>query len=228
MRALVIQHAEHETAGLLGAALAERGAQIDLRLVFAGHPVPATADEHDALIVLGGPMAAWDPLPFLDEEARLLASAVRAGRPTLGVCLGAQLLARGLGARVYRGPALELGLAPIALTSDGRADPLLAPFDGAEALHWHSDTFDLPVGATHLASSARYPNQAFRLGARAYGVQFHPECDRALRRTWARHGADELRGAGVAPESLEGSAALDERGRALARAFVALVNSSAR
>jgi GMP synthase (glutamine-hydrolysing) len=144
---------------------------------------------------------------------------------TLGVCLGAQLLARGLGARVYRGPATEMGLAPIALTDGGPADMLLTPFDGRAVLHWHNDTFDLPAGATRLASTAITPNQAFRFGARAWGVQFHVECDRAMRREWAQVGAAELLAAGVDPASLEGDdAQMDARGLAFARTIVGLAS----
>src|SRR5438094_502707 len=204
MRALVIEHAEHEDAGLLGEALLARRAEIDRRRVWRGEPVPSQIDGYDLLIVMGGAMAAWDDAghPTMAGEAALLARAARAGLPTLGVCLGAQLLARGLGARVYAGPAPELGIAPIALTDEGRSDPLLASFDGADVLHWHGDTFELPDGAVRLASTARYANQAYRVGARAYGVQFHVECGQAMRRRWAELGAAELRAAGVDPPSL--------------------------
>ena len=173
---------------------------------------------------MGGPQDAWgdEAHPYLAGEARLLADATRAGRPTLGVCLGAQLLARGLGARVYRGPRPELGIAPIMLTDAGRSDVLLAPFDGAAVLHWHSDTFDLPAGAVRLAESPAYANQAFRVGPRAWGVQFHVECSAAMRRDWAERGADELQAVGVEPSSLWAleTEALDPRGRAFAERLV--------
>jgi GMP synthase (glutamine-hydrolysing) len=222
MRVLILQHAPHEGPGLVGEALERAGAALDVRRGDRGDPLPPLRD-YRLVVALGGPMAAWDDAahPFLDGEARLLGDAARAGAAVLGVCLGAQLLARGLGARVYRGPRPELGLSPLALTDEGRADPLLAPLDGRDVVHWHEDTFDLPAGAARLASTAAYPNQAFRVGSRAYGVQFHIELDRAARREWARLGERELRAAGVDPASLDGDDALDERGRAFARAVAA-------
>jgi GMP synthase (glutamine-hydrolysing) len=224
MRALVVEHAEHEGAGLCGAALADAGVAIDRRRMWAGDRLPSP-DGYDLVLVLGGPMSAWDDAahPHLADEAALLAGSARAGRPTVGICLGAQLLARGLGARVFAGPAPELGLLPITLTDAGRGATLFAGLDGATVLHWHSDSFALPDGAVLLASSARYAHQAFSVGARAFGVQFHPECDRAMRLDWARRGADELHAAGVDPESLAGDEAVDAHGAAFARALLHLV-----
>jgi GMP synthase (glutamine-hydrolysing) len=230
MRALVVEHAEHEGAGLVGAALADAGVALDVRRTWAADPLPAPEGGgagYDLVLVLGGPMSAWDDAahPHLAAETALLAASSRAGRPTVGICLGAQLLARGLGARVERGPATELGLLPITLTDAGRREPLLAGLDGAEVLHWHSDTFALPAGAVLLASSARYAHQAFRVGARTFGVQFHPECDRTML-DWARRDADELRAAGVEVAALGGSDAVDERGRGFARALVAMLGGA--
>jgi GMP synthase (glutamine-hydrolysing) len=245
MRVLVLQHAEHEGPGLVGDELSLRGASLDVRRTDRGDAVPDSPRGFDLLLAMGGAMSAWEDAahPLLAAEARLLGEAARAGVATVGICLGAQLLARGLGARVHRGPRLELGLAPIALTGEGRADPLFAPLDGRAVLHWHEDTFELPAGAARLASTADYPNQAFRLGARVYGVQFHIELDRAARRLWAELGADELRAAGADPRSItgdrdgdgdghgdrdghgdghgdgKGDEVLDERGRAFARAL---------
>jgi GMP synthase-like glutamine amidotransferase len=228
MRALILTHAEHEGPGLVGAALAAAGARVDERALGAGAALPDSPAGYQAVIAMGGAMAAWDDanFPFLDGEARLLAAAARGGAAVLGVCLGAQLLARGLGARLWRGPAPEIGVAPIFATDEGRADPLLAPLDGCAVLHWHEDSFDLPPGAVRLASSPGYANQAYRVGARAYGVQFHIECDTAMRRQWAELGADELRARGADAPSLwaPATAPLDERGRAFARAFLALAS----
>jgi GMP synthase-like glutamine amidotransferase len=226
MRVLLLEHAEHETAGLIADALHIRRATVERRRLYRGDALPGDG-EHDAVIAMGGPMSAWDDArhPWLADEARLLAAAARASRLTLGVCLGAQLLARGLGARVYAGKSSEMGLRPITLTDEGRADRLLGPFDGKEVLHWHKDTFDLPEGAVLLASTEAYPNQAFRVGARAYGVQFHVECDLPMRRAWAKLGENELRVAGVAPHSIAAktTGAVDERGRAFAVALLRLL-----
>ena len=224
MKALIVEHAAHEGAGLVGAELAAGGVALDVRRMWAGDALPRP-DGYDLVLVLGGPMSAWDDAahPRLAEEAALLAAATRAGQLTVGICLGAQLLARGLGSRVFRGPSPEIGLHPITLSDAGRATPLLAGLDGATLFHWHSDTFVLPAGATHLASSSKFANQAFRVGARGFGVQFHPECDRAMRLDWAARGADELRAAGIDPAWLGGSDEVDENGGRFARALLQLV-----
>ena len=221
MRGLVVEHAEHEGAGLVGAALRDGGMQLDLVRTWANDPLPSALDGYDLVLVLGGPMSANDRA--LDGEAELLAASSRAGRTTIGICLGAQLLARGLGARVDRGDAPEIGLFPLALTDAGRRVPLLSGLDGAPAFQWHFDRFALPDGAVLLASTARYPHQAFSVGARTFGVQFHPECDRAMRLDWARRGADELASAGVDAASLVGDDAVDARGLAFGRALLQLV-----
>ena len=213
MRALVVEHAEHEGAGLVGEALVEGGMRLHLVRTWAGEALPSP-DGFDLVLVLGGEQSANDPA--LAGEAALLAASSRAGRPTVGICLGAQLLARGLGARVYRGDAAEIGLYPLTLNDAGKREPLLAGLDGARVLHWHNDTFELPAGATLLASSARYAHQAFAVGARTFGVQFHPECSRAMRLDWAARG-------GVDTAALAGDDSVDARGRAFGRALLQLV-----
>ena len=222
MRAIVVEHAEHEGAGLVGEALEAGGLRLEVVRTWAGDPLPTRDGAgYDLVLVLGGPQSANDPA--LDGEAALLAASTRAGRPTIGICLGAQLLARGLGACVRRGPAPEIGIFPIALHEAGKKEPLLAGLDGAPIFQWHFDTFDLPDDAVLLASSARYAHQAFRVGARGFGVQFHPECSRAMRVDWATRGADELRAVGVDPAALAGDDALDARGLAFGRALLQLV-----
>jgi GMP synthase-like glutamine amidotransferase len=125
-------------------------------------------------------------LPWLTAEKRLIADSVRAGVPYFGACLGVQLLAASLGARVYSGPEPEVGVLPVSLTAEGVADPLFAGLPQEfPTLQWHGDTFDLPDGATLLASSPAYPNQAFRFGRLAYGVQFHVEVLPDMAREWA-------------------------------------------
>ncbi len=227
MKALLFEHADHEGAGLLGDALTIQRASVDKRRLHRGEALPESIDGYGVVIAMGGPMEAWDDPrhAWLEGEARLLADAARAGLPTLGVCLGAQLLARGLGARVYRGPALEIGLLPLTLTDEGRADELLKPFDQHPVLHWHHDTFELPEGGVRLASSAAYQNQAFRVGTKAYGVQFHVECDQPMRARWGKVGEKELRAAGINPTSLAApeTRAMEERGRQFAAALVKLV-----
>jgi GMP synthase (glutamine-hydrolysing) len=145
--------------------------------------------EFDAVLAMGGPMGAGDDgdHPWLGAEKQLVREAVEAGRPFLGVCLGVQLLAASLGARVYEAEQPEVGLLPVELTPEGREDPLFAGLgDPLVSLQWHGDTFDLPSGAVRLASSSSIPNQAFRAGERAYGVQFHLEVTGEMAREWSQ------------------------------------------
>jgi len=222
MRALIVEHAEHEGAGLVGEALTAAGARLDVVRRWRGARLPSgDGSGYDLVLVLGGAMSANEAA--LDDEAALLAASTRAGRPTVGICLGAQLLARGLGATVRPGPVAEIGLFPLALTDAGRGEPLVAALDGGDVFHWHYDTFALPPDAVLLASSARYAHQAFRVGARAFGVQFHPECSRAMRLDWAARATDEVRAAGADPAALAGDDGVDARGRAFARALLQLV-----
>lgn len=186
MRTLVLQHIACEPPGVFEDVLHERGAKLHRVELDEGEPLPDWR-EFDAIVAMGGPMSANDDadLPWLAEEKRLIADAVRAGTPFWGVCLGVQLLAASLGARVYAGPEPEVGLLPVSITADARTDPV---FDEAPhelvTLQWHGDTFDLPEGGVRLASSPAYPNQAFRF-ERAYGVQFHLEISPEMAREWA-------------------------------------------
>jgi GMP synthase (glutamine-hydrolysing) len=135
---------------------------------------------------MGGPMSANDDgaLPWLREEKELVAAAVRSGKPFWGVCLGVQLLAASLGARVYAGAEPEVGVLPVELTEEGAGDPVFSVLPPTlPALQWHGDTFELPKGAVRLAGSPAYPNQAFRF-ENAYGVQFHLEVSRDMAREW--------------------------------------------
>ena len=178
---LVVQHLEPESSYAIGEALAAAGIQVDQRRADTGEPLPETLDGFDALVVMGGPMSADsdDGYPTRRQELALLAEAVRSGRPTLGVCLGAQLLAAATGGRVLRGASgPEIGWAPVRLESPAATDHLLSSLPPElSVLHWHGDTFELPPGAVHLASNDRYANQAFRIGPRAWGFQFHLEVD---------------------------------------------------
>ena len=181
---VVIEHAEDEGSGLIGDMAAGIGLQV-LR-VGMSDPLP-NLDRLPILVVMGGPQAVYAPGQRLRDEVALIHDAVTRGRPILGVCLGAQLLAFACGAAVMpgeRGP--ELGLGAITLTGSGRDDPIFAGCGPSlPVLHWHGDTFDLPRGACHLASSDAYVNQGFRLG-RAYGLQFHIEMDAQLLDVWSR------------------------------------------
>ncbi len=166
----MIQHVPYETPGLIAAEAARRGIALRVCHPYRGERLPRLdeLDELGGLVVMGGPMGVGEvsEYPWLAGELELLAAAVAAGLPVLGVCLGAQLLAAALGARVYRGERPEVGAGSVSLTADGRADPMLGAAGLAElpVVHWHQDTFDLPPGAVLLAGSALYPHQAFRVG----------------------------------------------------------------
>ena len=187
MNVLVLQHIACEPPGVYEDVLDEHGATIHRVELDEGDPLPDWR-AFDAIVAMGGPMGALDDdeHPWLTDEKRLIADAVRSGLPFWGVCLGVQLLAASLGARVYPGPAPEVGVLPVLLTDEALADPVFAGTPRELlSLQWHGDTFDLPDGATRLAGSPAYPNQAFRVGADAYGVQFHLEVSPALAREWA-------------------------------------------
>lgn len=162
------------------------------------------------LIVLGGPMGAYeeDRFPFIAEELQLLEDRIAAGKPTLGICLGAQLIARASGARVYPGHTKEIGFAPILLTEAGRTSPLSAIPDAQPVLHWHGDTFDLPAGAERLCETDLYPNQAFAIGPNVLALQFHLEAGAQGFERWLAGHADELAQAGIDPSALQHAATL--------------------
>ncbi len=144
--------------------------------------------DFDLMVVMGGPMGAYETAthPWMAGEIASMGDAARSGHPVWGVCLGAQLLAAGLGARVYPGPAPEVGVLPVTRSDASRVDPVFCVLDRkAHTLQWHGDTFDLPSGAELLASSPAYPHQAFRF-QRSYGLQFHLEVSRSMAAEWAR------------------------------------------
>ncbi len=166
------------------------GLAVERRTVL-DEPTPVLPDVRElaGLVVMGGPQDADDDdgHPGLAAERRLLTAAVDAGVPVLGVCLGMQLLGLALGATLHRGATREIGFAPVDLAQAATTDPVLGPLAATDArptvLHWHTDTVDLPSGATLLASTTETPVQAFRAGS-ALGVQFHPEMDAELLAAW--------------------------------------------
>jgi GMP synthase-like glutamine amidotransferase len=209
MRTLVLQHVACEPPGAYEDVLISHGARIT-RVELDEGDRPPPGGRYDLIVAMGGPMGAYeeDAHPWLREEKALIEREVRAGTPFFGVCLGVQLLAAALGARVYPGSAPEVGVMNVELTSDGLADPVFAGLPQLlPTLQWHGDTFDLPAGAVRLAGSAAYPNQAFRF-ERAYGVQFHLEISDAMAAEWgaipayAEH-AESVLGEGSLPGLLD-------------------------
>lgn len=186
-RMLVFQHVPYEILGTLDPMLREHGFRI--RYVNFGRDGEARPDvsRYHGLIVLGGPMNCdeADRHPHLDFETEAIRAAVERGMPVLGICLGGQLIARALGARVTRNPVREIGWHDVAPTAAGVRDPLFAHFAATEKIfQWHGDTFAIPPGAEHLAASPGCANQAFRYGENVYALQFHLEVDTPLIERW--------------------------------------------
>jgi GMP synthase (glutamine-hydrolysing) len=184
---LVFQHSAREPLGLLDPLLRQHGFRI--RYVnFSRQPdLRPEVSRYHGLIVLGGPMNVdqADRFPHLTTEIAAIQEALKRDIPVLGICLGAQLLAAALGADVRPHTVREIGWYRLHPTSAAQADPLCRHFDGSQhVFQWHAYTFDLPPGAVHLASTPTCPNQAFRYGNRAYGLQFHLEADELLIQRW--------------------------------------------
>jgi GMP synthase (glutamine-hydrolysing) len=203
--AIALRHVAHEDLGLLAPVLHDAGFAASYRETARDDLADPAIERADLLIVLGGPFGAYetDAYPFLAREIGILERRLGQGRPTLGICLGAQLMAKALGARVFPGPVKEVGWGGIDLTAEGRASAL-APLgeDGAMVLHWHGDTFDLPEGATRLAGNENYQNQAFACGDGALALQFHLEADAAVLENWYGGNADDLAAVKLSPAEL--------------------------
>jgi len=186
----VIRHVPFEGLGRIAPVLENAGIPFQYFDLFAGD-APPHPSLSPALILMGGPQSANDNYPYLQTELRLIEATLRAGRPILGVCLGAQMVAKALGATVRQNAVKEIGWFPLHFSGTGASDPLLAglpnPFT---VLQWHGDTFDIPSGAVHLAESELCKNQAFRLGSDVYGFQFHLETTPEMLADWCQQDAN--------------------------------------
>ena len=198
MKCIALLHVAFEDLGIFGPVLEARGYRIECRQAGVTPLADAEWAGADLVVVLGGPIGAYEAgrYPWLADEIAGLRMRLDLRLPTLGICLGAQLMAAALGARVYPGPAKEIGWSELTLTVVGRQS-CLAALDGAPVLHWHGDTFDLPEGAVRLASTALTPNQAFALGGHGLATQFHAEVDGAAIETWLIGHTCELAQAGI-------------------------------
>ena len=199
-KVLAIQHVSCETLGAIADTLSAQGILVDAIRTFDGQPVPNGMVDADALIILGGPMGVYeqDRRPFLRDEIRLIEEALRDEKPVLGICLGSQLLASALGAKVTKGKRKEIGSHPVRLTEAGKIDRLWTGLDPAfTAYHWHGDVFDVPPGVVALASSDLTECQAFRYGRHAYGVLFHMETTEKIIEDMVKTFSDELREEGI-------------------------------
>jgi GMP synthase (glutamine-hydrolysing) len=223
-RWVLLQHVPYEGPGALAPAIRETGADLQLVRLDEGDVVPSPDDigAIAGLVVMGGPMGVHDDLPWLAPERALLRAAVESGHPVLGVCLGAQQLAAALGAEVVAGPEPECGVGEVHLTPAALSDAVFgAAPTPLPCVHWHGDTFALPDGAVRLAGNEAYENQAFRVGARAYGLQFHVEVTGSLVAHWGPHLPPGVfvRASDVAHVS--------RAGEGIVRRFVALAGKSA-
>jgi GMP synthase (glutamine-hydrolysing) len=234
---LCVRNDRDDTLGIAVPALAENGVPVMRLDAFDAEPRWPSLDEISGLVVFGGEMNAdeIERYPYLLSQRELMRRAVDDGMPVLGICLGAQMLARAFDARVYRAPLREFGFKPVRITEAGEADPLLGAFrSGDRVFQWHEDTFDLPDGAELLAAGDEVQVQAFRMGRNAWGVQFHPEVDAegvdawlrvaepSLERVWKRSG-EEIR-----EELRRYLDAQQQRSRQLFSGFARLVESPLR
>jgi len=203
-RAVCLQHVPFEGSGAFAASLAKRGVRIEHHLV-PENGLPS--DTGDLLIVMGGPMSVNDPDSWIAEETAFIRSALLAGQPVIGVCLGSQFMAKALGATVRSGKALEIGMTPVRLTNEGTHDSVFgscpATFDVFE---WHGEVFDLPNDCVPLAGSDIAPLQAFRYGSCAYGILFHLEMEQAGIDSLCRECAPDLKKTDLTAQGVKATA----------------------
>ena len=189
---LVLQHQSNDSPSYLATWLAARGIPLELYDTGAGQEYPQDLQGYAALAILGGEMSANDPLPSLRRAEHLIREGVRLNVPTLGHCLGGQLMARALGARVVDSPAPEIGWQPLTVFDTPLAQAWLGPPGPRHVFHWHFDAFELPAGAESLASSSACAHQAFALGPHL-AMQFHVEIDEAKLLRWSRDDGPQYR-----------------------------------
>jgi GMP synthase (glutamine-hydrolysing) len=231
MRVAIIENTLNTQHGQMGVALHEAGAAIDLYKPWADGRLPEPGS-YDALVVFGGPQNARADaeFPYLPALAKLMAQDARSGKAVMGICLGAQILARGAGAESLIGKTREMGWCAVDLCEEGRVDPVLGALpERFEIFEWHSDTFTLPDGALHLASSPVAPIQSFRIGRAGYATQFHFEANRNVVQAWASGNAALMERenpgfiAGLPSAATDQGLRADSNGLAIARAWVTLI-----
>jgi GMP synthase (glutamine-hydrolysing) len=197
---LAVLHQAHSVTGRVGQVLHNLGYSIDICRPACGDALPETLEAHDGAVVFGGPMSANDSDEFVCREIDWMAVPLEERKPLLGICLGAQMLARQLGAKVFChvNGEVEVGYYPVQPTEAGLA---IAPNWPSRMYQWHREGFDLPPGADLLAEGETFPVQAFRYGPAAYGIQFHPEVTHAMMCRWTVRGAARLSLPGAKPRA---------------------------
>lgn len=194
MKIHILQHLAFETPGMITGWANEKGHKLSYTLLFETNCKFPSPDEFDFLVIMGGSMGVYeeDKYDWLVLEKAFIKQAIAASKVVLGICLGAQLLAEALGAKVYAGGFNEIGFYPVHKTKEGRDDNLIAHIpDSWTVLHWHGDTFNLPAGAVHLFDSKAYKHQGFRV-EKCVGLQFHPEADTRLLQDMVHYEKQEL------------------------------------
>lgn len=187
---LVILHQERSTPGRVGQELVRRGFNLDIRKPRFGDTLPCTMDDHAGAVIFGGPMSANDTDAFINKEIDWVGVPLKEEKPFLGICLGAQMMARHLGATVsaHKDDLVEIGYYPITPTKQGN-DLMQWP---EKVYQWHREGFSLPRGATLLAKGNTYANQAIKVGQNAYGIQFHPELTYHMMNRWTTLASDRM------------------------------------
>ncbi|GBD92784.1 glutamine amidotransferase [bacterium BMS3Abin05] len=193
---LVVRHCLEENLGSWQDVFVQEKIPFTYRDIYRGESLPERLQAYSGVILLGGFMGVYeeDRYAFLKDELVWVEKVLKAQKPLLGICLGSQVIARVLGAGVYRGyTGPEIGWKPVSLTEAGRSDPVLKALpEKFVPVHWHGDTFDLPSGAALLASSERYIHQAFRYGRSTYGIQFHVEANESLIHFWLKEDTESI------------------------------------
>jgi GMP synthase (glutamine-hydrolysing) len=200
MNVLIVKHVDSEGPGSIEIHLEREKVPYQTLNLDQSNHFPKL-DDLTHIIFLGGPMNVYeeDQYPFLRQEDLFIKEAIQRGKRILGICLGAQLIAKALRAKVYKAPVKEIGWYDLSLTEEGRADPLFSRFPKTfSAFQWHGDTFDIPNAGKRIATSSPVPNQAFRYGENAYGLQFHPEVTEEMIEQWMKDYDEEFE-AGNAP-----------------------------
>jgi GMP synthase (glutamine-hydrolysing) len=207
--AVALRHVAFEDLGLLAPIMEREGWDVSFCEAAVDDLLHHSIKNAELLVVLGGPIGVYDTndYPFLNSEIALIEYRLSRDLPTLGICLGSQLMAKALGSRVFKGPVKEIGWGLLDLTDEGKSSCLKALHgEDAVVLHWHGDTFDLPRGATRLASNQNYQNQAFAHGRHALALQFHLEADPRQLEEWYVGHAVELAAAKVSIPDLRAAA----------------------